>query len=462
MKARHILTAIAAFFLLAAWATASDILIRDANIMTVSSKGTIRGGSILVRDGKIVAVGTDVEAPAGVEVIDAQGKWVTPGIIDCHAHIALDSINEGGLSVSSMTGTEDVINPTNFAIYHDRAGGVTTANLLHGSANSIGGKNIVVKLRWGKSADEMVFKGAKPGIKFALGENPKRRGMTRFGSNRPRRYPGSRMGVEDVIRTAFGRAKAYMEEWEEYERKKAQGRPAIPPRRDLQLEPLAEVIRGERLVHSHSYRADEILMLMRVADDFGFTIGTFQHVLEGFKIAEELAAHGAGASTFSDWWSFKIEAYDAIPHNSAIMTRKGVVVSINSDSAEEARHLNQEAAKAMRWGGLNEQEALALVTLNPAKQLRIDDRVGSIEEGKDADLVLYGQYPLSVYAIPEQVFIEGERYFDRSKEQERMAALMEERKKLMEIDDAKKGKAKQKAEDVEVIVETAELEGGAK
>ncbi|HSR69016.1 MAG TPA: amidohydrolase family protein [Acidobacteriota bacterium] len=437
----------------------SDIVIRDASIMTMGPQGTIERGSVLIRDGKIAAVGTDIEVPEGARVVDGQGKWVTPGIIDCHSHIALDSINEGGTSVSSMTGTEDVIDPDDFDIYRDLAGGVTTANLLHGSANPIGGKNQVVKMRWGKTAEELKFEGAKPGIKFALGENPKRPGIPLFTRGRDRRYPSSRMGVEDVIRDAFNRAQAYQQEWEEYESKKAQGvSPLISPRRDLQLEPLVEILKGERLVHSHCYRADEILMLIRVAEDYGFTIGTFQHVLEGYKVAEEIAAHGAGASTFSDWWAYKVEAYDAIPYNAAIMHNKGVLVSINSDSAEEARHLNQEAAKTMRYGGLSAEEALATVTLNPAKQLRIDDRVGSLEEGKDADLVLWNNFPLSVYAVAEEVYIDGEQYFSREMEAQRLAQLEEEKQRLLNQDKSKKGDKEEKVEDVDVI--TAAREGG--
>ncbi len=432
MKSLRILIVLALFSPL----HGEDVLIQNATIMTVSN-GTIRNGSLLIQDGKIAALGTAVGNPGNARVIDATGTWITPGLIDCHSHIAADSINEGAVAVSSMTGIEDVLDPTQINIYRDLAGGVTTANVLHGSANPIGGKNAVIKLRYGKSAEEMLFKGAKPGIKFALGENTKRPGIPLFARGNPRRYPSSRMGVEDVIRSAFADAVAYLKDWEEYEKKQAAGTPAIPPRRDLKLEPLAEILKGERLVHSHSYRADEILMLLRVADDFNFKIATFQHVLEGYKVAKELAAHGAGASTFSDWWAYKVEAYDAIPHNAAIMTRKGVVVSINSDSAEEARHLNQEAAKTMRYGGLSEAEALALVTLNPAKQLQIDDRVGSLEVGKDADLVVFNQYPLSVYAVPEMVFLDGELYYSPEKDAERMARLEAEKQELLERDEAK-------------------------
>ncbi len=428
---------------------AEEILIQNATVMTVT-QGTLENASVLIRDGKIAAVGRNLSAAPDAQVIDASGHWVTPGIIDCHSHIAADSINEGSVNVSSMTGIEDVLDPSDFNIYRDLAGGVTTANVLHGSANPIGGKNAVIKLRWGKTASEMLFEGAKPGIKFALGENTKRPGIPLYARNNPRRYPSSRMGVEDVIRSAFQEAKDYVASWKRYEEKKAGGERAVPPRRDFRLEPLAEILRGERLLHSHCYRADEILMLIRVADDFGFRIATFQHVLEGYKVAREIASHGAGASTFSDWWAYKVEAYDAIPHNAAIMTRKGVLVSINSDSAEEARHLNQEAAKTMRYGGLSEDEALALVTLNPAKQLQIDHRVGSIEAGKDADLVVYRNYPLSVYAVPEMVFIDGQLYYSPEKDRLRMQELEKERERLLELDKKPKKEGEKTGDIVDV------------
>ena len=257
-----------------------------------------------------------------------------------------------------MTGIEDVLDPTDVAIYRDLAGGLTVANVLHGSANPIGGKNQVIKLRWGKDARGLVFEGAPPGIKFALGENPK--DMRQFGQTGPRRYPITRAGTEFVIRDAFSRAKAYQKEWQDYERRKKAGEDVSMPRRDLQLEPLVEILEGKRLVHSHTYRADETLMLMRLAEEMGFKIATFQHVLEGYKVADEMAKHGVGGSTFSDWWAYKVEAEDAIPYNAAIMHKRGVLVSINSDSAEHARRLNTEAAKSMHWGGLTEDEALVV------------------------------------------------------------------------------------------------------
>jgi imidazolonepropionase-like amidohydrolase len=404
------------------------VALRGGTVFTVT-KGTIPNGTVLLKDGKITAVGANVPIPAGATVVDTTGQFVTPGLIDAHSHIANDAINEGGTTVSSMTGMEDVLDPTDINIYRDLAGGLTTANVLHGSANPIGGKNQVIKLRWGKTrADDIKFEGAMPGIKFALGENPKDM-ATGNAQPGPRRYPMTRMGVEFVIRDAFTRAKAYQKAWREYEKKKASA-DAIPPRRDLQLEPLVEILEGKRLVHAHCYRADEILMLIRLAEEMGFKIATFQHVLEGYMVAKEIAAHGAGASTFSDWWAYKVEAVDAIPHNAAIMTRKGVLVSINSDSAEHARRLNTEAAKTIKWGGLSEDEALALVTINPAKQLRVDARVGSLEPGKDADVVIWNHHPLSAYAIAERVYIDGIVYYDRKNEEGRLTALKKEKATL--------------------------------
>ena len=399
-------------------AAGQTTVIRNATVLTVT-KGTFQG-SILIRDGKIVEAGEKVLVPEGARVIDAGGQFVMPGIIDCHSHIAADSINEGAVAVSSMVGIEDVLNPDDIDIYRALAGGVTTANILHGSANPIGGKCQVIKTRWGKDAQGLIFEGATPGIKFALGENPKRAGAPGggFGATPGLRYPASRMGVEDVIREAFTEARAYQKEWRDYQAKLDRHEQAIPPRRDLKLEPLVEVLEGKRYVHAHCYRADEILMLLRVADDFGFKIRTLQHVLEGYKVAKEIAAHGAGASTFSDWWAYKAEAFDAIPYNAAIMVRKGVLVSLNSDSAELMRHLNTEAAKAMKYGGLDETEALSLVTINPAKQLSIEGRVGSIEPGKDADLAIFDKHPLSNYAKVTKVLIDGEVYFDREKDLE--------------------------------------------
>jgi imidazolonepropionase-like amidohydrolase len=407
------------------------ILIENATILTVSH-GTIEKGSILIKDGKIAEVGKSIKAPKDAQVFDAAGQFVIPGIIDCHSHIAVDgSVNEGSISVSSMANIADVLDPDDIDIYRDLAGGVTIANVLHGSANSIGGQTVVIKLRWGQPASKLPFEGAVPGIKFALGENPKRSNFSIPGATP--RYPATRMGVEETIRTAFAEARDYKKNWDEYGKKVAAGnKNAIPPRRDLRLDPLVEVLEGKRYVHSHCYREDEILMLLRVAKEFGFKVRTFQHVLEGYKVADEIAAAGTGASTFSDWWAYKVEAYDAIPYNAALMTRRGVLVSINSDDAEEATHLNQEAAKTMRYGGLTHDEALKLVTLNPAIQLGIDKRVGSIDVGKDADLVIYNHDPLSAYAVVQKTLIDGRVYFDRQRDIAERDAREKERKELME------------------------------
>jgi imidazolonepropionase-like amidohydrolase len=412
-------------------------VIRNATIMTESGKGTIKG-SILVRDGKIAEIGENLTVPAGATVVDANGQWVTPGIIDCHTHIAVDgNMNEATVSVSSMVNIKDVINPEDIAIYRALAGGVTSANVLHGSANSIGGQTIVLKMRWGKDADGMIFEGAKPGLKFALGENPKRSGNPQAGGgNAPLRYPATRMGVEDTIRQAFNQAVAYKAEWDKYDAAVKAGQHPISPRKDLKLETLKEVLEGRRYVHAHCYRADEILMLIRLADDYGFKIRTFQHVMEGYKVAKEIAAHGAGASTFSDWFGFKMEVFDATAYNAAIMQKKGVTVSVNSDSenGELMGRLNTEAAKSMKYGGLSREDALALVTINPAKQLGVDNRVGSIEVGKDADIVIYDKDPLSEFAKVQKVLIDGNKYFDRDQDITSRAAKETEKKKLLEMD----------------------------
>ncbi|MCP3964458.1 MAG: amidohydrolase family protein [bacterium] len=410
----------------------NSFAITGATVYTVSGE-TLEDATVVVDGGKIRAIGTGIEIPPGIEAIDADGGSVIPGIIDAHSHIAIEGGgNEGSVAVSAMVSIQDVIEPEDIAIYRALAGGVTTVNVLHGSANPIGGGNAVLKLRWGSDAGGLRFEGAPSGIKFALGENPKR-----SRSNPPpgveRRYPATRMGVMDVIRQAFEEARDYRADWQRYESSSDKNR--LSPRRDLKLERLAEVLAGERLVHAHCYRADEILQLLRLAEDFDFRIATLQHVLEGYKVADEIAAHGAGASTFSDWWGYKVEAYDAIPHNAALMAERGVMVSINSDSGEEMRHLNQEAAKAVKWGGLDEIEALKLVTLNPALQLGIGDSVGSIEVGKDADLVLYDGHPLSIFSVVQKTFVDGVLYFDRNADRERQAAIDAVKEKLAPEED---------------------------
>lgn len=412
---------------------APPIVIRNANVLTVT-RGRFQG-SIVIRDGKIVDAGPKVTIPGDARIIEAGGQYVMPGIIDPHSHIASESTNEGSISVSSMVSMEDVLDPEDIAIYRALAGGVTTIAVMHGSANAVGGQCTVIKLRWGRDARGLLFEGAPPILKFAMGENPKRRGATPTllpGVSTQPRYPATRMGVEDVMRQAFVEAAAYREAWRRYEEKRKRGEPALPPRRDLRLEPLVEVLEGRRLAHVHCYRADEILAVLRLAQEFKFRIPALIHVLEGYKVAREIAAAGAGASTFTDWWAYKVEAYDAIPHNAALMVRRGVLVSLNSDSAELMRHLNQEAAKTIKYGGLSEDEALALITINPARQLGVDQRVGSIEPGKDADLVFFDKHPLSNYAKVLRVMIEGEFYFDRDTDMSRRAEIEGRKKVLLE------------------------------
>jgi len=423
-----IASAVLALVVASARSEAQDTVtaITNATIMTVSPAGTIDKGTIVIKGGKITAVGASVVVPPGASVIDAAGRVVTPGIIDAHSHTAVeDSVNECTNIVTAEVRVEDALDPRDISIYRQLAGGVTAANVLHGSCNSIGGQNATIKFRWGvESGEALLFKGAPPGIKFALGENPKRSGFT----GGARRYPATRMGVEVSIRDAFLEAKAYKKEWDAYEaslkavstRKPAKGAPAaaapLAPRKNLQMEALKEILEGKRLVHAHSYRADEILMLIDVANEMGFKIATFQHVLEGFKVASEIAKHGAGASTFSDWWGYKMEAYDAIPYNAAIMASRGVLVSLNSDSDELARRLYWEAAKAVRYGGVSEDEAFKMVTINPAKQLGIDKWVGSIEVGKDADLAVFRAHPFAADTRVEMTLVDGKVMFDRSKD----------------------------------------------
>ena len=419
------------------------VLIKNATIWTMGPAGIIAKGDLLVVGGKIAKVGGTIDSPSGAKVIDAAGKHVTPGIIDCHSHTAIDGdVNEATHNITAEVRIGDVIDNEDWNIYRQLAGGTTTANALHGSANSIGGQNAVLRWKWERPASELRFAGAPEGIKFALGENPK---QSNWGDAASDRYPKSRMGVEESIRAAFTAARDNKAAWQkENDAFKKKDDHHVPPRKDLQLDALNEILDGTRFIHSHSYRADEILMLMRLGDSIGFKVRTFQHVLEGYRVADEMAAHHVGGSTFADWWAYKIEAYEAIPYNAALMTRRGVLSSVNSDSGELARHLNFEAAKSMKFGGLTPEESLALVTINPAKQLGIDARVGSLEPGKDGDFVVWSGDPLSVYTIAESTWIEGTKYFDRAEDVAKRKDIEAERGALIQKvkDEAKKEEAK--------------------
>jgi imidazolonepropionase-like amidohydrolase len=401
----------------AAPALPREYYISGATILTVT-RGAIPGGTIHVKDGKIAAVGRNLKPPAGAHVIDAQGKFVMPGIIDMHSHAGIDGgVNEGSLSVTAQTRIRDVIRPDDLSLYRALAGGVTTLHLLHGSANVIGGEDAILRLKYGRTREEMLFPGAGRGIKFALGENPKRsNAQGGAAAAARRRYPATRMGVEDILRESFTRARQYMAEWDAYQKAKAAGQDPAVPRRDWTLETLAGILRGEVRVHAHSYRSDEIVMLLRVADEFGFKVRSLEHALEAYKVAPEVKKHGAGVSTFADNWAYKLEAYDAIPYNAAILLRKGVPVAINSDSNERVRRLYQEAAKVIKYGGISEEEALKTITLYPAMMLDIDKRVGSIEAGKDADLAIFSAHPFDPAAHVVMTLVEGEVFFDRAKD----------------------------------------------
>jgi len=412
-------------------AAPASILVRNATIWTCGDKGILTNAQLSIADGKIEAVG-NFKAEIGPDtlVIDGAGLQITPGLIDCHSHTAiLGLVNEGTLPSTAMCRIRDVVNSETDHLYQQLAGGVTAANLLHGSANPIGGQNCVIKLRDGAGPDDLVFEAAPPGVKFALGENVK---QSNWGDKVMTRFPQTRMGVRTFIANRFTAAQTYLAEWEKYKKSAGGGQAGVvPPRRDLELEALGEVLEGKRWIHCHSYRQDEILMLIRLMESFGVKIGTFQHVLEGYKIADEIAKHGAGGSSFSDWWAYKFEVYDAIPYNGSLMRERGVVVSFNSDSSELARRLYLEAAKAVKYGGTPEVEALKFVTLNPARQLRIDQRVGSLEAGKDGDFVVWSKSPLDSGTVCLQTWIEGKKYFDRSLTAERTAKLTAEREALL-------------------------------
>jgi len=405
--------------------TAQTLLFKNATVWTNEKEGVLTETDVLIKNGKIAAVGKNL-SDASATVIDAKGKHITSGIIDEHSHIAISrGVNESGHNSTAEVTIQDVVNSEDINIYRDLAGGVTISQLLHGSANPIGGRSAIVKWKWGSSPDEMLYKNQPKFIKFALGENVK---QANWGIDNPTRFPQTRMGVEQVFTDYFQRAKEYDESWKKFNGSSKKGK---APRVDLELQTLAEIINKERFITCHSYVESEILMLMNVAEKFNFRVNTFTHILEGYKVADKMKEHGVGASTFSDWWAYKFEVNDAIPFNGPIMHNEGLVVAYNSDDAEMSRRLNQEAAKAVKYGNISEEDAWKFVTLNPAKLLHIDDKVGSLKVGKDADVVLWSENPLSIYAKAEKTIIDGVVYFDIEKDAEKQNAIAKERSLLI-------------------------------
>lgn len=385
-----------------------SVLIKNATVLTVT-KGTLENSDVLVQDGIIKQVGQNLSAPSGVETIDATGKYLMPGIIDAHSHVALDVVNEATAPIVAEVRMRDVVNPFEVGIYRALAGGVTISHAMHGSANVVGGQNVTLKHRWGaEDPAGIIMQDAPRTIKFALGENP-----TRVHGRGRGIQPRTRMGVEAILRNGFNEALQYKKAWEEYNAAAAQkGNTTLAPEYDERLQTLVDILDGKIIIHCHSYRADEIYMLINVARDFGITKLVFQHTNEGFKVAPEIAEYTMGASVFADWWAYKFEVYYSTAFNAAILQKNGAITSINSDSAELIRHLYHEAAKTQRYGGMTDDEALSMITINPAKQLGISDKVGSIEVGKQADLVIFEGHPLSVYAVPQQTYVDGIKYFD--------------------------------------------------
>tara|TARA_B110000902_G_scaffold134396_1_gene155862 strand:+ start:2386 stop:5352 length:2967 start_codon:yes stop_codon:yes gene_type:complete len=421
------------------------ILIKNVTVWTSEAAGILKNTDVLLKDGKIAEIGTNLKAKKAKE-IDGTGKHLTAGIVDEHSHIAASAINEGAQNSSAEVTIEDVIDPNDINIYRNLSGGTTSAQILHGSANPIGGRSAIIKLKWGESADAMIYDNSPKFIKFALGENVKQ-----SRSPNGTRFPQTRMGVEQLFTDYFTRA-------QEYEVLKKSGNPY---RKDDEMETLVEILNGERFISCHSYVQSEINMLLKVAEKFNFRINTFTHILEGYKVADKMAEHGVGGSTFSDWWAYKYEVNDAIPYNAAIMHNAGVTVAINSDDREMSRRLNQEAAKTIKYGGMSELEAWKTVTINPAKLLHIDDKVGSIKAGKDADVVLWSHHPMSIYAKAEKTIVDGKIFFDRNEDLKKRAAIKQEKSKLitMMLNEKMKGgktKAPMKRGDINFHCDTLE------
>jgi imidazolonepropionase-like amidohydrolase len=422
------------------WVSGQDkgsLLIKNGTVLTVT-KGTLTETDVLVKDGKISQIGKSIVAPQGVKVIDASGLFVMPGIIDAHSHIAIDgNVNEATNPVTAEVAISDVVNPLQISIYRALGGGVTTVHAMHGSANAIGGQCETLKLRYGTfDVDAMKMEGAPRTIKFALGENP-----TRVHGGGNNIMPRTRMGVEFVIRKAFSQAKKYSQDWDTYNKNKLmKGFRGAPPVYNLRLETLAEILKGNIIVHCHCYRADEIFMLLNVCKDFGIKRIVFQHVNEGFKVAPELAAYGAMASVFSDWWAYKFEVYYSTAYNAAILTKNGVTTSINSDDEEMMRHLYHEAGKTQKYGQLTDDEALALITINPAKQLGIDSRTGSLETGKEGDITIFKNHPLSIYGVPQFTIVDGIVRFDRTNDPADMRLMPDPKQNMDDVHLSDKGR----------------------
>lgn len=412
--------------------SAEDLLIKNGTILTVT-KGTIANGDILIIRGIIKKIGEDIKAPEGVKIIDASGKYVIPGIIDSHIHIAFTGgTNESSVAISCEVKIKDVLNAEDPSIYTALSGGVTMIHTMHGSGNPIGGENIVLKMKWGKTSEEMIVHEAYRTLKFALGENVKQSNRPSMGTPR---YPQSRMGVNAIIRREFLEARNYMEGWNRYlkaKKSKKSAKNLIPPRKDLRMEQLADMLRGKMVARCHTYRADETLEFIKLSKKFGFKIACFEHASEAFKIAKELAEEKIGISVFLDNWAYKVEASEGIAYNAAYCTKKGVLVSINSDSGERTRRLFNDAAKSMKYGGLSEEQALKLITINPAIQLGVEKIAGSLEVGKHGDIAIFNEHPLSAYTLCEMTIIEGDVYFDRAqylKEREKMEKKNKEKEK---------------------------------
>ncbi|GAA5027659.1 periplasmic amidohydrolase [Marivirga lumbricoides] len=438
--------------------TSETILIKNATVWTSEADGVLEATDVLLQNGKIAKIGKNLSA-SGARVIDGTGKHLTPGVIDEHSHIAISrGVNEGSEAVTAEVNIEDVVDSDDINIYRQLSGGVTSAQLLHGSANPIGGRSAIIKLKWGYGPEELKIKGADKFIKFALGENVK---QSNWGDRNTVRFPQTRMGVEGVFEDAFTRALAYEKEWKTYNSlSKKEKANASAPRRNLEMETIVEILNGKRFISCHSYVQSEINMLMHVANRYNFKINTFTHILEGYKVADKMKEHGVGGSTFADWWAYKFEVNDAIPYNAALMHGQGVVTAINSDDAEMGRRLNQEAAKTIKYGDVEEQEALKMVTINPAKLLHLDNRTGSIKVGKDADVVLWTDHPLSIYAKAEKTIIEGAVFYDLDKETEILAGIQSERARLIREmqGDKKNGKATQKGKPKSQIIYHCETE----